>query len=57
MAYLPKRENLILSKPGCRHGIRTVTYLEQGEQETKKTRMATTLAEKKRNDLTKREKK
>ena len=27
MAYLPKRENPILSKPGCRHGIRTVTYL------------------------------
>ena len=60
MAYLPKRENPILSKPGCRHGIRTVTYPRpsEGEQETKKIRMATTLgAEKKRNDLTKREEK
>ena len=59
MAYLPKRENLILSKPGCHHGIRTLTYLEakkpsEGEQETKKVKIATTLGpEKKRNSLTK----
>ena len=46
-AYLPKRENLIVSKPECHHGIRTLT-----------DRMATTLGEeKKRNNLNKREEK
>ena len=53
MAYLPKRENPILSKPGCRHGIRTLTYLGLLEVK-KKIRMATTLGvEKKGSDSTK----
>ena len=60
MAYLPKRESPILSKPGCRHGIRTLTYLGllEVKKETKKIRMATTLgAEKKGSDSTKGEEK
>ena len=60
MAYLPKRENPVLSKPGCRH---STPYTDQprpsgGEKEAKKIKMATTIgAGKKRNDLTKQEEK
>ena len=50
MAYLPKRENLILSKPGCRHGILTYLGLLNGEHKNVSTTLG---AEKKRNDLTK----
>ena len=56
MAYLPKRENPILSKQGRRHAIRTLTYL--GILETKKIKTATTLgAEKKGSALKKPEEK
>ena len=60
MAYLPKRENPILSKPGCCHGIRNLTYLGllDVKKKPRKLKMATTLgAEKKRSDLTKQEEK
>ena len=59
MAYLPKRENPILSKPGRRHGIRTLTYL--GLLEVKKKRKNRngyhTRCGKKGSDLTKQEEK
>ena len=60
MAYLPKRENPILSKPGCCHGIRKLTYLGllEVKKKPRKFKMATTLgAEKKGSDLTKQEEK
>ena len=58
MAYLPKRENLILKQAKVSSWHPYKPRPSEGEQETKKIRMATTLgAEKKQNDLTKREEK
>ena len=55
MTYPPKTKNLSLTKPGCRHGIRTLTIFEvrSALKVNKKPRkkMATTFgAEKKRSE-------
>ena len=58
MAYLPKRENLKQARVSSWHPYTDLPRPSEGEQETKKIRMTTTLgAEKKRNDLTKQEEK
>ena len=54
MAYLPKRENPILSKQERRYAIRTLTYL--GILETKKINTATTLGAKKKGSVLKKPK-